>query len=341
MLEWIYIVTVLTLLIIGVINMKKILTMILTLVLFLNMGLVSASSNIAVSKPDVLELPTFKSNLLSIRGEIKNIKDGRIHIVGEGPHKDIILNLSSLSYILDGATGTEIDVSTLTKGDKIRAYYGPWLTKSLPPQGNVTAIVVEAPRELSTGLYLEVAKVFPNEDGSIRVLTTTGDLLITLPSEVVSRLDLVQEGTKMVAWYEIMAMSMPGQTTATKAIILPPTMKVHLGAGVIVLQGKEVPLTENDYIKIENDKIMLPLFAVVKSLGYGIYSDPMNNEKNYVVDGFKILAELSVGATSYQKGLNKVELSNAPEVIQGTIVVPIEFFQEIMGFKVETINSHI
>ncbi|HIU63500.1 MAG TPA: hypothetical protein IAB06_00460, partial [Candidatus Avacidaminococcus intestinavium] len=221
--------------------MKKLLLSLLAVVFSLNIGIVSAMAGSMELPQDDSESFGLKDNILITSGEIKSIENGRIRVTGDGNYDDIILNMSATVPILNGETGQDVPFKDLKKGKKVVAYYGPFVTRSLPPQGNAVAVVIQAEEPLDTGIYLEVGKVLPNNDDSIRVLSTNEDQLITLGKDVITRLDSIQEGTRLVVWYKMMAMSMPGQATAVKAIVLPPVMKVHLGTGVIVLQGKELP----------------------------------------------------------------------------------------------------
>ncbi|WP_339318331.1 copper amine oxidase N-terminal domain-containing protein [Paenibacillus sp. FSL R10-2734] len=55
----------------------------------------------------------------------------------------IVLNLSSTTPIFGTKDNKAVAASELKKGDKVYAFYGPVLTRSLPPIGQVTKIVVE------------------------------------------------------------------------------------------------------------------------------------------------------------------------------------------------------
>ncbi len=55
----------------------------------------------------------------------------------------IVLNISDTTSILGTKDNQKIAASELKKGDKVYAFYGPMLTRSLPPIGQATKIVVE------------------------------------------------------------------------------------------------------------------------------------------------------------------------------------------------------
>ena len=117
---------------------------------------------------------------------------------------------------------------------------------------------------------MQVATVQKKSDGNNRALYTNGDMLITIRTEIFPQHNNVREGSELIVWYNMMTMSMPGQATAIKAVLLPAQIKVHLGNGVISANGKELPLDEGDNILVSGEKIMLPLRVIMENLGYNL-----------------------------------------------------------------------
>ena len=136
----------------------------------------------------------------------------------------------------------------------------------------------------------------------------------------------------------MMTMSMPGQATAIKAVLLPAQIKVHLGTGVIFANGKELPLDEGDNILVSGDKVMLPLRVIMENLGYDLLWDGERQQVR-VLSGAHIAAAFRIGSNSYQRNHEMIELADAPVVINGKTLMPVEFFSDVLNMKVQIINS--
>jgi len=63
--------------------------------------------------------------------------------LSDSSFETIVLNTTDTTTILGTKDNQKIATSELKKGDKVYAFYGPMLTKSLPPIGQATKIVVE------------------------------------------------------------------------------------------------------------------------------------------------------------------------------------------------------
>lgn len=316
--------------------MQNILTIILAMAMMLSTSLVFAQETGVAATTSIMEKPV--DNVIYIKGEIKEINEGRVRVVGQGVFKEVVLNIQNSTYILNAQDGTKISFKDLKEGDAITAYYGPALTKSLPPQGNANALIVGTPEKGSTGMYMKVGKLQENNDGSIKVLSTNADRLVTIAPTVYPALADINDGSELMVWYDVMTMSMPGQATAKKVVLLSEkdTIKVHPLAGTLVVNGKELTLGENDIIKT---RVMVPLRVIAESLGYNIvWSD--NNSTIGLEKGARTVS-LTIGSKYYGKSKTTVQLDCAPELVNGITLVPIEFFTDIMNVKAEVNNSHI
>ena len=190
---------------------------------------------------------------LCTRGEIVEVPDNSIVVKGEGdydcvkllldtkekkelkpsvelqgrPKTDLGLNIGleckktvSGTLILDGANGRPIKAKKLTLGKEVFAYYGARVTRSLPPQAKAEAVVLVTKPE-RIGRYFVVKKAELSKDGKAVIVTNTNnDLIATIPGRSCSDYREIKEGTKIMLWYDIVALSMPGKTVATKARIL-------------------------------------------------------------------------------------------------------------------------
>lgn len=304
--------------------MKKILWMVSLLIAM--MGFCTA---LAQEKP---------KEVLFTKGQIAEVGSDTVRVVGQGSHGEIVLDITASTHIVSAEDGKPVDFAALEKGEKVVAYYGPQVRKSMPPQANAIALVVGTPISGGVGMYMHVASVQKKSDGNIRALSTNGDILITIRKELFPQYNNVREGSELIVWYNMMTMSMPGQATAIKAVLLPAQIKVYLGAGVIVANGKELTLDEGDNILVSGDKVMLPLRVIMENLGYNLLWDGERQQVR-VLTGPHIAAAFRIGSTSYQKGQELIELDDAPVVINGKTLMPVEFFSDILNMKVQIINS--
>ncbi len=304
--------------------MKKILWMVSLLIAM--MGFCTA---LAQEKPN---------EVIFTKGQIAEVGSDTVRVVGQGAHREIVLDVTASTHIVSAEDGRTLDFAGLQKGEKVVAYYGPQVRKSMPPQASAIALVVGTPTSGGIGMYMQVATVQKKSDGNIRALSTNGDMLITIRKEIFPQHNNVREGSELIVWYNMMTMSMPGQATAIKAVLLPAQIKVHLGNGVIFANGKELPLDEGDNILVSGEKIMLPLRVIMENLGYDLLWDGERQQVR-VLSGAHIAAAFRIGSTSYQKGQELIELADAPVVINGKTLMPVEFFSDVLSMKVQIINS--
>lgn len=319
--------------------MYKRLATIFAFALLLGAPLVFAQEINSATVSPAGEMP--KREVLSTQGAIKTISEGKISVAGNGAYKEIVLNIQDSTYILSGIDGTPISFAGLKPGDAVTAYYGSAVTRSIPPQGNAIALIVGKPEKSSAGMYLKVAEVQQAQDGSVRVLCTNADRLVTISPDVFAYPQEIKEGSELIVWYDIMTMSLPGQAKATKAMLLAKKadIRVHTLAGVIVVNKKELALHEADTIRSADNTVMLPLRTIAESLGYKVvwYEDTKTAELR---KGSETLT-VTIGSKSYGKLRMAVQLQHAPELVNGKALVPVEFFTDLMKLTVAVSNSHV
>lgn len=128
--------------------MKKKIIMLLTCVaLILPMGGVSAADNSKNNKPLICEQKVISNNINNIKldttnieGEILNIREAKNGILAD--MKDFVISIDDKSEIINEFDGKKLSKNDLKKGMKIRAYYGPAVTLSIPPMSYGRRIMV-------------------------------------------------------------------------------------------------------------------------------------------------------------------------------------------------------
>lgn len=154
----------------------------------------------------------------SMRGQITEINGDMVTIQNKDNADDkIVLIIRWNTEILNGRNGRGVELSRLSVGDELTAYYSPISTRSLPPQSRAYALVMGNSEQ--DGFYMEVAQVEKNKNGTT-ILNSNGDMYVTIPEEVNEEAKDLKVGDKVLVWYETMTLSLPGQATATKAVIL-------------------------------------------------------------------------------------------------------------------------
>lgn len=156
-------------------------------------------------------------NVVSMHGQIVSIDDDMITIKDKNSDNTVALIVRWDTEILNGKNGEDVDLNRLHVGDELTAYYSSISTRSLPPQSRAYALVMGDGQH--DGIYMHVGKVDKVKNG-VKILNTNEDMFVTIPENVEDDAKALKQGDKVLVWYDFVAMSMPGQATATKAVIL-------------------------------------------------------------------------------------------------------------------------
>ena len=260
---------------------------------------------------------------------------------------EYIMNISAETVWIDSGERTASDPATLQVGESVYVYHSPVSTRSLPPQSPAFAVVRNIPQDAGAAKYLEVEAVTKNEDGSATITT--------------NNLADLQVGSHVMAWYDIVLLSYPGQAGTDHLMLLPGAAEERDGEAAetsapaetttpaealqdgtelsIVLEGDmALPVTG----KVENGAAMVPVAAVAQALGYEVTYTPGENGEAALVtvedDSFRV--NLNIGDNLIQ-GVTKIEgavgmtspmdYGMAPYIVEpGTTWAPAQLF-EMLG----------
>ena len=230
---------------------------------------------------------------------------------------DLVLNISEETLVIDSKTGLPASLEDLKADDAIFVYYSAAIMKSLPPQSHAIAIVTQVEKNKSHAELFTVKEIISQKDGEIRALNKEGDLIVAFLEEISLTpfktkqnvtIDDIKVGTQLFIWYEIVALSYPGQTAATKAVLV-------------------------GYLD-ENGSLTLPLRAVAESLGFQVTWN--GEERSVFLDDGIVKTTLFIGEDSYFKassqaiGLTQAfQLGVAPTIVDSRTYVPASFFDFI------------
>ena len=191
-------------------------TFILTLVCLFTLGL----GIVSATEPEKI-YPSPVRDVMATTGEIIAVDGDKVTVKGDGNYPVATVIVTDKTLLIDGKDGDLKGDRALKKGRKVTAYYSSKMTRSYPPQAEGFAIVFGKHNE-KQGKDMHVEKVTPSANGeSVRLLNSNRDIIVTVSKDVYEDYQNIKEGDRIMAWYSIMTMSLPGQTNATKVIVLP------------------------------------------------------------------------------------------------------------------------
>ena len=253
---------------------------------------------------------------LQMAGSVTGRNGDMITITNDNKKTDsVALHITDDTFVIQNGTGYYLNGFDIREGEQVKAWYGSVLTRSLPPQGKADTVIAGKQNDRPTFTYFNIGKVEPQEDGSVRVLNVNESQYVTIFPQVYPDVDELKSGDKMLLWYEFTTMSMPGQATATKAVLLkqgPADINISTTAGVIAMDGKEladVKLVE------KNNTLYVPLRQVAEALGYTVTWNG-DAQTAVVYDGPRS-AVCTIGSYDYGQQRMRVQLQYTPELIDG------------------------
>jgi len=261
---------------------------------------------------------------------------GQYIVIGEDPMSAQRLNLGEQTVIIK-ADGTPASAEELTVGTRIRAYHGLASTFSLPPQSAAEVVVILAEETEIPPLYGTVDTVTETENG-LEILTADGNFLFFVNNEteiapyrtrnIVTAAD-IKAGSKILAWSDVMTMSIPAQAAPTKVMLLPEAVVIEETeeklSGVVVDGAVfDCEVKEADGAK------MLPIRSISEKLGYTVTWNGEN--RSVLVSGENnaltiVLDDVNVTTTAR----NAQALAKAPALLDGLTYVTPDFFALLTG----------
>lgn len=280
--------------------------------------------------------------------------------------QDIQLNLSADTLIVNNETGAAAALSDIKEGDKIYAYYSKAMTRSLPPQSACELILVGVGENTPASLH-EVGTVSTNEEGMTEVLTADGSMIIRMDDKttyapyktknIVTKADLT-EGTRFLAWYDIVAMSYPGQAYTQKVVILPAAATEETATETQATRETEQTAAETTELTIvaggktlevkgemKDGVAVVPVRAAAEALGCTVSYEQKDGKEYVTVENDTRSMTLEIGTDNYVS-TTKIEdavgmtapaqYGVAPYIVDGTTYAAADLFKALVGFDVVT-----
>jgi len=326
--------------------MKKFFAALLTAVL------VSAFIPVVYADEVAMPLP------LEIYGTIVSETENSITVEDDLTGETIVLNINEDTYIVDGVTGAAVLVKDRT-GDRVGAFYGPATTMSLPAQSNAVAIALNLPENNRSAKYVVVEAIVV-EENAVKITTNNGGLIITVSNENpimpyltrnIVTLEHIEVGTQLMVWYDIVAMSYPGQTTSNRTVVFGKKLgtggsaTVFTNAGVAVINGEEINLDPAPFVNDEG-VLLLPMRLMCEALGCEVSWVEGTSKVKIAKDGTTFIIEF--GSKSYEiegdtSGIRNFSFEDAPVVDSATnrTFVSAGFFRTLMDIEIVVNDSEM
>lgn len=185
---------------------------------------------------DVEEMPASETYFGTVESIEKDEEGNVISInLTSEENGDYVMNVTDNTVWVDAVEKVKASQEDLTEGETIYVYHSPVSTRSLPPQSEAFAVVLNVPQDIAVGVYHEVEEVNTTENET-RLLTNNGGLYLIISDETavkdyetgeVADISAVAEGDRVIAWYDAVAMSYPGQANVSDILVLPAVETVE------------------------------------------------------------------------------------------------------------------
>lgn len=185
---------------------------------------------------DVEEMPASETYFGTVESVEKDEEGNVISVsLTSEENGDYVMNVTDNTVWVDAVEKAKASQEDLTEGETIYVCHSPVSTRSLPPQSEAFAIVLNAPQDIAAGVYHEVEEVTTTENDT-RLLTNNGGLYLIISDETavkdyetseVADISAVAEGDYVIAWYDAVAMSYPGQANVSDILVLPAVETVE------------------------------------------------------------------------------------------------------------------
>ena len=162
---------------------------------------------------------------------------------------DYVMNVTENTVWVDAVEKVKASQEDLTEGETIYVYHSPVSTRSLPPQSEAFAVVLNVPQDIAVGVYHEVEDIVTN--GEIFTITTdNGGLYLNVTSDTQvkdyttgesAEIGNVDRGDRIIAWYDAVAMSYPGQANVSDILVLPTVETVETEADTADVDAASAP----------------------------------------------------------------------------------------------------
>lgn len=273
-----------------------------------------------------------KQEFIRFYGTIKEIQEeeGKLSILIENdkeePQNKAIFYVLEETLIVSNKTMDIVDSSYLEKGMKVMAYYPSDIILPMiyPPRIPADVVAVMENEEYTNVEVYRFDENLLSTDRVLQIFPNEETLVVDREGNLLQIGDI--KNSRAVVFYSIAELSLPAKTVPDKVIVLDNQLK---DTNKVIIDGNEVVLNKSMYMK--DDTIMVPLRQIAEALEYEV----IWNGENYSVEIIKGAHWflVKIGEDDYNFAKMKTQLGIAPELINSTTYVPMEFL-ELMGLNV-------
>lgn len=214
---------------------------------------------------------------------------------------EFVMKLSDETFWIDSGNRTPSGPEGLAAGERLYVFHSPVSTRSLPPQSAAFAVVRNIPQDAGCARYHKVEAV-EERDGTLQITTDQGGLLLfadqetefsSYPAGGPEGREAVWAGGHIMAWYDAVALSFPGQAHVRHIMTLEgqPLTRGAFASLLHAAQGSPAAGGVADYRDLSPDA---PCFEALRwAAGEGLISgygdgtigpeDPLNREQLAVI----------------------------------------------------------
>lgn len=170
----------------------------------------------------------------NIVGEITSIKKTdkntliliEENIAGSEDKKQIVLYVDEETKIIDPVTNEEISLDDLNEGDKVRGFYGPKVTQSIPAKSKAEKIEVLKGVDIKTGTISKIIKdensrIFIGDRMNGMILNINENTKIVTKDNKELRLENLKEGMNVEVFHDLaVTRSLPPISNARKIVVI-------------------------------------------------------------------------------------------------------------------------
>lgn len=199
---------------------------------------------------DVEEMPASETYFGTV-ASIEKDEEGNVISISltSEENGDYVMNVTDNTVWVDAVEKVKASQEDLAEAETIYVYHSPVSTRSLPPQSEAFAVVLNVPQDIAVGVYHEVEDIVTN--GEIFTITTdNGGLYLNVTSDTQvkdyttgesAEIGNVDRGDRIIAWYDAVAMSYPGQANVSDILVLPAVETVETEADTADVDTASAP----------------------------------------------------------------------------------------------------
>lgn len=248
-------------------------------------------------------------------GTVQEVNEQDMYILVQTEQDEIQFNIDENTWLMDGQNGIPMELAEL-EGKEVVVSHSMAMTMSLPAQSYAYAVITKGDVMPNFAVIEAVAET---EDG-VRLTTENGGMWVTVGENaqvspfrtrnIVSVQDL-QPGAQVVLYYDVVAMSYPGQAATDRVVLLQP--------------ADAAPA--KDTVQTPAANKMVNLREAVSSMGLDILWDAASQTVTLQKGAFT--ATVIIGDENY--GINKmlVRDEQVPEIHDGRTYVPQSFVEAL------------